>query len=570
MDPRLWHAAYGPGVPKEIEYREETLWQLFEGSVARFPDAPALLFLNARLTFREVKEDAERLATAMAGLGVGKDDKVAIHLPNLPQTVIAFLATQRLGAQAVMTNPLYTAPEIAHQWNDAGCRLAVTADFLYEQRLRTLRGSLAVEHYIVASIPEYLRFPLRQLAPLKLRKSQPPHIARVAPGPGVHFFRPLIRATTPQELPPGAAFDDVALLQYTGGTTGVSKGAMLTQKNLSVNVQQLRAWFPDYRDGDEVLLGALPFFHIFGITCVMAFAMSTGAAIVLMPNPRDIPQLIKNVAKCRVTLMSAVPAMFAAINQFPDIGKYDLTSIRNCFSGSAPLPLAVMEEFERRAGATIVEGFGLTESAPVSHVNPLGGVRKAGSVGIPFPDTDCRIVDAERGTRELPPGEEGELILRGPQVMKGYWKRPDETAKVLRDGWLYTGDLAAMDEEGYFTIVGRKKDMILASGYNVYPDEVDQVLMQHGAVQEACTIGIPDPRRGETVKSFVVLQPGAEVSEAALIEHCRASLAPYKVPRIIEFRRELPRSSMLKLLRRVLRDEELRKLAGDSAEWERA
>jgi long-chain acyl-CoA synthetase len=558
MESRIWHNAYDEDVPQEIAFEKTILPDLLDLAAARFPEAPAIHFMNRTLVYAELHDQVQRFATALSRLGVGPGSKVAVHLPNLPQTVIAASAVFRLGAQTVMTNPLYVVREIEHQWTDAGCEVAVTADFLYERVIKNRREMLPVRNYIIASIPEYLRFPLKQLAPLKLKKADPPLYAKVAPGDGIHFFSQLI-ADTPAEPPEVSIdFQDLAMLQYTGGTTGVAKGAMLSHANLSSNVQQIAAWFPSTVEGKEVMLAALPFFHIFGFTVCMLWAQKIGAALVLAPNPRDIPVLIKSITKHRVTIFPAVPAMFNAINEHPGIGKIDISSIHSCFSGSAPLPVAVLQRFEELTSCRIVEGFGLTETSPVTHVNPLRGVRKVGSIGVAMPSTDCRIVDAETGRTEMAPGEEGELIIKGPQVMQGYWNRQAETDEVLRDGWMFTGDLAALDEDGYCVIVGRKKDMIISSGYNIYPDEIDRALMCHPAVLEACTIGVPEPQRGETVKSFVVLKPGKKTSTEELRDYLREQVARYKVPRIIEFRPELPKSSMMKLLRRELRDEELK------------
>ncbi len=564
MQEKIWHRAYDDGVPIEIDFEEIVLSEFLTRSARRYPDNPAVHFLNRTLTYRELKDEVDRFATALTALGVVKGSKVAIHLPNLPQTVIATMGTLSLGAQAVMTNPLYVRREIEHQWNDAGCEVAVTADYLFDQRLKNMRDKLPVKHYIIASIPEYMKFPLKQLAPIKLKKAEPkPLYASVEPGPGIHFFSKLIRSTKPDPPQVDIAFDDVAVLQYTGGTTGLSKGAMLTQRNLSCNVQQISTWFPTAMPGEEVLLAALPFFHIFGLTVCMMWAQSFGASLVLAPNPRDVKALIKGINKHRVSLFPAVPAIFNAINQYPGIEKIDISSIKSCFSGSAPLPLAVLQRFEELTGCRIVEGYGLTETSPVSHVNPLGGMRKVGTVGIPLPNTEIKVVDSKEGKTEVAVGEEGELLIRGPQVMKGYWNHEvgeGLEAENFRKGWLHTGDLVALDEDGYCLIVGRKKDMIIASGYNIYPDEIDQELMAHPAVLETCTIGIPDPKRGESVKSFVVLKPGKSVTEKELIDHLKDCLAAYKVPRMVEFREELPKSSMMKLLRRELRDEELERL----------
>lgn len=559
MQERVWHRFYDEGIPKDLVFEDATTVDFFERSARDFPEATAIVFLNRKITYRELKDHVDRFATALAEMGVRPNSKVAVQLPNLPQTVISFLAILQLGAQAVMTNPLYMPPEIEHQWNDAGCEIAIVADFLYEQKVRPLRGQLPVTKYIIASIPDYLRFPLNLLAPLKLKKAKPPLIAKVAPSQNVVFFKDLIKNTAPAPPKHRPALDDVAVIQYTGGTTGVSKGAMLTHRNISCNVQQIQAWFRDVQLGEESLLAALPYFHIFGLTVCMAWPLRAAASLVLMPNPRDITQMIKLIEKHRITLFPAVPAMFNAINNTPGIEKIDLSSVKSCFSGSAPLTEDVQMKFEAMTGAKIVEGFGLTETSPVLTCNPLLGQRKIGHIGIPLPNTEVRIVDPEDGRRELPFGQEGELIARGPQIMKGYWQRPEATAEMIQDGWLYTGDLAIMDEDGYLRIVGRKKDMIIAGGYNIYPDEIDRVLQAHPAVFESCTIGVPDPKRGETVKSYVVLQPGEKLTEAQLDEWSRERLAAYKVPRSYQFRDELPKSSMMKLLRRVLRDEEVKK-----------
>lgn len=565
MDERRWYAHYEDGVPRQIAFEDVPLHQYLERAVRRYPENAAIHFLNCRLSYRQLKDEVDRFATALAGLGVRKGTRVAVQAPNIPQTAIAYLAIQRLGAHAVMTNPLYMPREIEHQWNDAEVEVAVVMDFLWEQKVRAMRDKVGVREYIIASIPEYLKFPLNLLAPLKLKKSDPPTIAKVKPEPGVHFFRKLLKSSAATPPPVEVSMDDIAVIQYTGGTTGVSKGAILTHRNLSYNVQQVRDWFTGLEMGGEVLLAALPFFHIFGLTVCLTWPVAVGAAIVLQPNPRDIDGMIKNIAKHRVTLFPALPALFNAINQYPGVESIDLSSVKRCFSGSAPLPEDVQSRFERLTGAIIVEGFGLTETSPVVTANPCMGKRKIGHIGLPLPETDVRIVDPEGGLPELPVGETGELIVRGPQVMQGYLNREQETANTIRNGWLYTGDLAVMDAEGYFKIVGRKKDMIIASGYNIYPDEIDRVLMAHDKVFESCTIGVPDAKRGETVKAFIVVQPDEVLTEEELKAWCTAELAAYKVPKLWEFRDELPKSAMMKLLRRELRDQEVAKMADADA-----
>ena len=556
MQPRVWHQSYDDGVAADVQFEEQPLSVWLSRSAEKFPDNPAVIWLNAKISYAQLAEEVDRFATALAELGVTKGTRVAIQMPNLPQLVIAFYAVMRLGGVVVMTNPLYMPYEIEHQWNDADVDVAVVMDFIYEQKLRDVRDKLSVQHYVLASIPEYLRFPMRQIAPFKLRRKDPPAIAQVKPSDNVHMFRDLIRATdaTPPECE--VDFDDLAVLQYTGGTTGVSKGAMLTHRNLACNVQQMTAWFRDVEPGTEVVLAALPLFHVFGLTNAMNWPIHTASTIVMQTDPRAIDMIIRNIARHKVTLFPGVPAMYNAINGYPGVDKVDLSSVKSCFSGSAPLPVDVLERFEGLTGATIIEGFGLSESSPVTHANPIRGTRKIGTVGVPFPSTDVRIVDPA-SDEEVPPGTEGEMLIRGPQVMQGYWKRPEDTAKTLRDGWLHTGDLAKMDEGGYFTIVGRTKDMINCSGFKVYPDEVDQLLMSHPAVLETATIGVPDPTRGETVKSFIVLHPGERMSAEDVQSYCRDNLASYKVPREVEFLDELPKSAVLKILRRELRAREM-------------
>jgi long-chain acyl-CoA synthetase len=425
--------------------------------------------------------------------------------------------------------------------------------------LREHRKALAPKQIVVATIPEYLRFPLNWLAPFKLAKAKPKRYAKFPDEAGVHRFRKLLDASTPLAKPHASSLDDLALLQYTGGTTGAAKGAMLSHRNLSFNVQQTAAWFTGCQPGREVMMTALPLFHVFGLTVCMNFGLWVGAKLVLLPNPRDVPALVKAIEKHRVTLFPAVPALFGALCDFPGIESHDLSSVKSCFSGSAPIAPEVLKRFESLTGATIVEGFGMSETSPVSHCNPLGGTRKIGTVGVPISSTDARIVDADTGTKEVPLGSEGELVIGGPQVMRGYWNRPDETATALKGGFMHTGDLATMDADGYFKIVGRKKDMIIVGGLKVFPDEVDAVLMAHPDIAEAATIGVPDAKKGELVKSFVVLRAGSSLDAEAIETYARENLAAYKVPREIEFLAELPKSSVLKILRRELRDRELAK-----------
>lgn len=564
MEPRPWHAHYDPGVPPGLEYRQLSLPDFLRRSAQHNPSASALLFANLRLSYAELLREVECCASALAALGAEPGVRIALHLPNVPQMVIAYYAALSLGCEVVLTNPLYTPRELEHQWNDAGCTLAVTMDFLYAQRVRALRPKLAVKHFLVASFPEYLRWPLSLLAPFTLRRKDPPAIAPVPDEPGVQRFRAALRAHARSAPPrPFIDLDAPAVLQYTGGTTGVSKAAVLSHRNLSVNVQQMDVWFGGARPASEVVLVCLPLFHVFAMTCAMNFAVQGASAMVLVPDPRDARALLKAIERHRVTVFPGVPSLYNSLNNWPGIEKCDLGSVKVCLSGSAPIAPDVLERFERLTGAKIVEGYGMSETSPLTHANPLYGERKIGWVGLPVCDTDARIVDVEDPARLIPAGESGELALRGPQVMQGYWNRPDETALVLRDGWLLTGDLAVMSPGGYFQIVGRKKDMINVGGFKVFPDEVDAVLHGHPAVLEAATIGVPRPAHGEFVKSFVVRKPGQTLETEALRAYLGERLAPYKVPREVEFLAELPKSTVLKILRRELRERELGKRAAD-------
>lgn len=564
MERRSWHQHYPAGTTPSIEYEERAIPEFLRQTARERPDAPALAFFNRELSYRELDDHVSRFGRALSDLGVQPGHRVAVHLPNLPQTVIAYQAALAIGAQVVLTNPLYTPHELEHQWNDAEIDVAVTADFLYDQTIEAARAKLSPKHYIIASIPDYMRFPLNWLAPFKLRRSDPPTIAKVEYGDGVHSFERLMESAAPDAPRPTLDLDDLAVLQYTGGTTGRAKGAELTHRNLSVNVQQCeQVLLGSSGSESEVMMCCLPLFHVFGMTVCMNLSLRIGAQIVLQPNPRDIKALVKNLEKHRATIFPGVPALFNSINHFKGVEDRDLSKLRVCVSGSAPIADDVLQRFEQLTGARILEGFGLSETSPVTHVNPLSGLRKIGTIGIPVPDTDARVVDPEDGVRELPTGEVGELLLKGPQVMRGYWKQPEETDDALKDGWFHTGDLASVDDDGFFRIQGRMKDMINCNGLKVYPDEVDKVLVSHPKILEAATIGVPHPRRIETVKSFIVLQPGAQLGEDEIREYCAKDLAKYKIPDEIEFLDELPKSNVLKVLRRELRDRELKRRDAD-------
>ena len=517
---RPWFKHWPEGVPKAIEYPRIPLHQVLRDAAKALPDHTATVFYGAKLTYRELDEKADRFAAGLRGIGVKKGDRVGIMLPNSPTYLIAFFGVLRAGASVVQTNILYKARELEELYNDAGATVVVTLDIFLPNLLKA-KPKTPIKHVIVADVKDFLPGLLAALYPIKKMKDlkKEGHWPLVVPRePWVSQFMDLL-ASPPQpgKEPPVDPANDVAVFQYTGGTTGTPKGAMLTHHNLVANVYQCAAWVPFSKPGQEVMMAALPMFHVFGLTVAMLIAVKLGATIVLHPNPREIEKILKLITKHRPTLFPGVPTMYVGLLSHPRLAKANLRGIRACLSGAAPLPMEVRRRFEQLTGGKLVEGFGLTEASPVTHANPLteGGLVKE-CIGIPLPDTDAKVVDAEAGVKEMPMGEPGELVIKGPQVMKGYWNKPDETARVLRDGWLYTGDIARIDEDGYFYIVERKKDMIIASGYNVYPREVEEVLFKHPAVQEAAVIGVPDPYRGETVKAFVILKAGAAATAEEL------------------------------------------------------
>ncbi|TAK28681.1 MAG: long-chain fatty acid--CoA ligase [Chloroflexota bacterium] len=556
-----WLSHYEPGVPSSISYPATTLDSLLDTTVQRFPDRTATVFFGGRLSFRELIDQVNRFAAALRGLGVKKGDRVAIFLPNCPQFVIAFYGALRLGAVVVPTNPLYVERELEHQMKDSGAETIVTLSAFYKL-VEQVRPRTALKRVIVCNIKEYFSPVLRVLFTLAKEKKEG-HRVDLPEGNGVYRFRSLLDSAQREPMASAAVGDDLALLQYTGGTTGLSKGAMLTHRNLVSNTMQLRHWIPSATEGKETMFSVMPFFHVYGLTVCMSYSIYLGATMILLPR-FELESVLKALDKHKPTFFPGVPTMYVAINGHPQVRRYDLRSIRYCISGAAPLPVEVQTRFEELTGGRLVEGYGLTEAAPVTHCNPMDGLRKPGSIGVPFPDVQARIVDTASGETELPAGEIGELVLQGPQVMQGYWQQPSETQDVLRDGWLHTGDIARMDEDGYFYIVDRKKDIIIAGGYNIYPRDVEEVLFQHPKVLEAVVVGVPDEYRGETVKAYVVLKPGESASEVELIAYCQEKVARYKVPTTVEFRDSLPKTLVGKYLRRALREEELSRRAATS------
>jgi long-chain acyl-CoA synthetase len=541
--PTPWLDNYPPGVPEHVELPKASLAGLLEDAARDFPHAPALHFEGRTISYAQLHQQARRFSGVLAGLGVGRGTRVGLILPNCPQAVVALFGALRLGATVVQNNPLYTERELGHQLADAGVEVLVCLDLAYDRvKLPGVKRMLA----------PYTR--KGKAASASIGKDEP-----------VKRWRDLLgSAPAAPELAEVDADRDLALLQYTGGTTGVSKGVMLTHANLRANVEQVRAWFPDADPGREVMMAVLPFFHVYGLTVCLLLGLRLGAALVLLPR-FDLDGVLSAVDKYRPTLFPGVPTMYVAINNAVAKGGHDLSSVKACLSGAAPLPLEVAERFERFSGGRLVEGYGLSESSPVAIANPIYGKRKAGTIGMPIPDTLARVADPDDPSRTMPVGEPGELALAGPQVMQGYWNRPDETAEVLRDGWLMTGDMAVMDEEGYFSIVDRKKDLIIAGGYNVYPREVEEILYEHPKVLEVAVAGVPDSYRGEIVKAFVVLRSGEQATADEIREFAKARLASYKVPRAVEFRDDLPKTLIGKVLRRALVEEEQAKQKAETS-----
>jgi long-chain acyl-CoA synthetase len=533
-----WLEVYERGnVEPESRVFEGSLYDLFRQAAEEHRGRNALSFYGTTFEFGRLHALVEKMAASLAAAGVSKGDRVALMLPNCPQYVISFFATVRLGAIVTQINPMYVEREIEHILNDSGAETIVAYAAVYE-RVKTVLPDSNLKTVIVVDFgdePEGL-------------------------DPGHHTFGNFLSADADPapdvEIDPA---EDVAALQYTGGTTGVSKGAMLTHRNLVANVQQAIDVFvrnPDQFTGRRCV-GALPFFHIYGLTCVMLFGIRLGTEQILLPR-FEVAEALAVFENARPTMFSGVPTMYMALlASGEDLRKHHLHDVMIFNSGGSALPVNLKRSFEERVGKPLFEGYGLSEASPVTHNNPpFLGEGREGSIGIPIPSTDARIVDVETGETEMPVGESGELIIKGPQVMKGYLNMPEETARTLKDGWLHTGDVAKMDEDGYFFIVDRKKDMIVASGYNVYPREVEEVLFEHPDVAEAVAIGVPDDYRGETVKAFVVKRSGATTTEEEILVFCKERLAPYKAPKAVEFRDDLPKSAVGKLLRRVLVDEE--------------
>lgn len=560
---RPWLKFYEKGVRANLEYPPVPMHQFLENTVAKYPDNPVTIFgngskLDAKFSYRQLNEHVNRLANALSAMGVKKGDRVALYLPNCPQYVIGYYAILKIGAVVAPNNPLYVPRELEFQVNDSGAETIICLSRFYPN-VQKIRANTKLKNVIVANIKEYFSPILKLLFTLAKEKKEGHHVTLDA---GDKWFQDVIASGSPEKPNVEVKPSDTAVLLYTGGTTGVPKAAEITHKNLVANTVQCKEWLTSLQEGKEVTMTALPLYHSYAMTTCMNMSIYGGGAMILIPNPRELVSVLKAIDLHKPTLFPGVPTLYTAINNFPGLAKYDLKSVKACISGAAGLPVEVQTKFQNLTGARLVEGYGLSEATPVLIANPVFGENRIGTIGVPWPDTDCKIMDIETGAKEMPVGESGELCAKGPQVMKGYWNKPEETAQTLRDGWLYTGDIAVMDQDGYFQIVDRKKDMIIVGGFNVYPREVEEVLYQHPKILEAAVAGVPDPKSGERVKAYVVLKPGQTATVEEMMEFCKERMTGYKRPGAIEFRDSLPKTMIGKILRRQLVEEEKKKLGG--------
>ncbi|MBI4403257.1 MAG: AMP-binding protein [Deltaproteobacteria bacterium] len=549
MGGQLWHKSYPRGIPTEISLDNLThVANLLEQACTRYASRTAMSCMGSSLTYEELNTHASWLAGYLQSIGIRKADRVALMLPNLPQFAVAFLAVQKIGAVCVNTNPLYTPREMQHQFGDSGAVAIIILD-LFLDKLEKILLQTQIKNIVSVSIGDYLPVWKRALLStvLRIKGALPNHSLSTT-----SFLTALTRGRNKPHQPVTIEPDDLCMLQYTGGTTGISKGAMLTHRNVQANVRQINVILAKHLvEGEECVLTALPLYHIFALTVNLLSMVNIGAESVLVPKPIPIKNTAKLFKKYKVTAMTGVNTLFNALNNCPLFRQLAPKSLKIVVGGGMSVQEVVSRQFEKITGVPIIEGYGLTESSPVTHINPFEGNRPIGSIGLPLPSTEAKIINEKE--QELPIGESGELIIRGPQVMKGYWQRELETAQVLKNGWLHTGDVAKIDSNGFFYIVDRKKDMILVSGFNVYPNEVEAVLANHPKVLEAAVVGVADSQSGEAVKAFIVAKDPS-LSEQELRSFCEDQLTGYKRPRQYEFRKELPKTNVGKILRRELKN----------------
>ncbi len=557
MNNSPWLAHYDKGVPQTIDYPKAPLFYFLEEAARKYPDRACTIFKGAVISYKEMNAQTDAMAAALVKMGVKKGERVGIFMPNLPQFVVAFYGILKAGAAVVAINPTYPVDEIIMPVDDANIDVMFTLTRYYDKLVATRKRS-KLKKIIVSNLKEALPPFTRLLFTLVKEKKDGDRLGTLASG-DVWMQDLLAKHANSAKPNVEVTPDDTAVFQYSGGTTGVPKGAVAMHRNVVANTLQIKSWMPSLEPGKEVVLMGIPLFHVYGMVAGMNFAMANGASMVMVPNARDLKDVLDNISKYKATIFPGVPTLYNAINNHPDVkaGKYDLSSIKACISGSAALMRETKEKFEKLTGGKVFEGYGLSEAPTATHCNPLDGENKTGSIGMPLPDVEVKLVSLDDGETELAQGEIGEIIVHGPQVMKGYHNMPTETANSLRemkDGkvWLFTGDIARMDEDGYFYIVDRKKELIKPGGFQVWPREVEEAIMSHPKVLEVGVGGIPDPQRGETVKAWIVMKPGETITEAELKAFCKEHLAPYKVPTHYEFRAELPKTTVGKILRREL------------------
>lgn len=553
QSPALYKNSYPKGINWDAHIPVYPVFDMLDATAAKYPDRPAFDFLNYKLSWGEIHSQACRLARTLQDRGIGKGRRVGLFLPNCPLFVIAYYAVVRTGATVVNYNPLYSEKELAHQINDSGTDTIITADLeLLYGKMKKMLGNSCLEHLIVAKFTSMLAFPKNILFPLVKKKE----LAVIGNDSAVTWYHDAINhqnSPLPVDIDP---INDVAVIQYTGGTTGTPKGAMLTHQNVVANTEQCCMWLTGVVPGQEKMLGVLPFFHVFAMTTVMNFSVRNALEIVALPR-FELEATLKLIHKKQPQYFPAVPAIYNAVNNHKKLSKFNLRSLRSCISGGAPLPVEVKKSFEKNTGCIVIEGYGLTESSPVVSANPCQGLNKAGSIGLPFPGTTVEIINPDDKKTPMPLGERGELCVRGPQVMKGYWNKEAETNDILKDGRLYTGDIAIMDQDGYIFIVDRLKDMIITNGYNVYPRNVEEAIYQNEAVEEVIVAGLPDESRGEIVKAWIKLKAGETLTVEQLKEFLSTRISPMEIPRQVEFRdKPLPKTMIGKLSRKDILLEE--------------
>jgi long-chain acyl-CoA synthetase len=557
----VWLKHYDKEVPTTIDYPHIPLYQLLEDSASKFPEGACTRFFGKQLTYREINELSDRFAAGLRELGVQKGDRVALLLPNSPQFVITYYGLLKAGAVIVPLNPTYTARELAFHFSDSNTETAITIP-LFLNKVAELGGQTPLKRIIYSRLADFMPFPLSLIMGFREGR-QIKGVGKLPDGLTLVNMKDMLEGAPPADFRPESVdVDETAVLIYSGGTTGIAKGIMLSHFALVANTHQVAAW--GSIDEQDRLLAVLPFFHGFGMSVLMNAPILVGGEMTILPrfSPKDVAKAIE---KYKPTFFIGVPTMFVALSNLPDIGRYDFSSLKGIFVGAAPLTQAIKDDFEAKTGGRMIEGYGLTEAVTAIMANPYRGMHKLASIGIPFSDVEAKIVSIDDG-RDLPPGELGEIVLKSPTLMIGYYNLPEETAEAVQEGWLYTGDIGYMDEDGYFYITDRKKELIIVGGFNVFPREIDELIYQHPKVKEGICVGLPDPYKGERIKCYIILKEGEMATEEEFIDYFKENLIDYKVPSDIEFRTELPKSAIGKILRRALKEEELGK-AGEEPEW---